>query len=175
MGRLKTSLVLSGLLLAAACALPVRAAEETADKDQLYTMLENMGYSVEKKANGASYDLYLNHKSGDLTLRYSVTLSSDNTKIWISQCVANLTDANMARVPWQKLLAANNSRTGACMFEYYEKSKSLYLNATVDNRNVKPAALRAAIDDLSKAIVSTRDLWDEKNWEAPSTVGYMQR
>lgn len=175
MRMLTLSAVLAGLCFAATCGTAAHAAEDRLTKDQLYTMLENMGYTVEKKASGADYDLILKTRNADLNLSFSLSFSGDGSKIWFMQNLLTITDENASRVPWQKILAANNARTGACMFEYYEKGRALYLDATLDNRAVKPSDLRAAVEQLSEAVVKTRDLWDEKNWPASNTVGQIAR
>ncbi|MCW8130872.1 MAG: hypothetical protein KIS92_11015 [Planctomycetota bacterium] len=174
MRTMTLSAALACLVFAAACHT-AQAEEGRLSKDEVFTMLENMGYAVKKTTVENGYYITMTHQAGDLSLTYNVVMSKDGTKIWFQQTVISVTDENRARIPWPKLVSAQNTHTGTCMFQYAESARAVYLAIAVENRSVKPADIRQSVDNLGAAVVATRDLWEEKNWPVTNTVGMTQR
>ncbi|MBI3827974.1 MAG: hypothetical protein HY291_00560 [Planctomycetes bacterium] len=163
MNRAKVSMVLASLLVAALWAAPSHAAEESLKQDQLYTMLSNMGFEVSKTDVKGGYEIYMK-VTYTYDLNFRVGLSSDGSRIWLTQTLATFTPAQKARIPWQKLMAANCSQVTSS-FRYFEDTGSLGISLSFENRGLTPALLRKHIEVFEQDIVYSADLWDTSKWD----------
>lgn len=162
-------LLLAGTLLLAGMMAGVDAAEGLT-RDQVYSTLENMGYTLRKATYEGGYDIYVKCKGGTFDLEVRVNLSPNGSTVWFTQDLAKVTESNRNKVPWDKLMSANSFRTGRVMFAYDETGKFLTLTGYVKNDSVKPADIRKALEDIGATVADTADLWQEKNWGAPATA-----
>ncbi|MFO1349574.1 MAG: hypothetical protein U1F68_02345 [Gammaproteobacteria bacterium] len=161
-------------LICVLLAQPVQAAQEAKPQGALTTadlpgLLENMGYEPKDLGNGA-YQVTI--ESGGWTNAVRISVSPNGKNIWVYSYLGELPATGVAVERLLKLLVLNND-IGPMHFSIAKDGdvpKWLYLNVVVENRAVKPANIREAIDNLVSNTRRTGDDWDVSKWSAPESA-----
>ena len=136
-------------------------------KDNLKDVLTNLGYKPEKLSD-TSYRLMV--ERNNITFAVSVSLSKDETKLWMSSYVSEIADIN--KVPasvLEKMLSAN-ADFGPTHFSL-ESSKTpegrrVYISRPMDNQGLTPAIVRETLDRFQGNVAGAQPLWDATKWPA---------
>jgi hypothetical protein len=135
-----------------------------ATDDGLKTMLENLGYDVRaSKSSDGKPMYYVKLKRDTWEFEVSVALSSDNTELWLTCGVVDLPPTDKVPAEVLEKMLAKSDELGPTHFGM-KKSRRVYLNCPIENKDVTPARLRAALDQLGDDIKGTEDLWNMKKW-----------
>jgi hypothetical protein len=150
-------------------------AKKTAGKiltsESLSEMLDSMGYDFRAETLASGNVIYL------------VTIPSDTWKFMVEVSVAPNGSLVWLLAPLQQLPAAvpgeplvrllqENWTIYPQTFAIPKDGRRLYLQRAVENQNITPARLRAAIESMTGAIRNTAPLWDASKWgQTPTTDG----
>jgi len=160
-GVLSPAVALAGLL---ATYNPARAEppRKALTHESLKDMLENMGYDLEEiKSTGGTPMYKIKFERDGWTIVTYVSLSRNGSMVWVSAPLKDVPDDVSSPEPLRKLLTESDN-IGPSHFTL--KGKRIYMNTPLENRDITPVRLRAAINDTASNIKATRDLWDTDNW-----------
>ncbi len=128
----------------------------TITKFNLKSTLENMGFET-KDLGADSYQITLNQGT---IVPMSVSLSKDESRIWLITFFGDRVLANLSSEKLIKLLQSNWS-TGVSFFVL--NGNKLEMLHPVENRNVTPVLLRKEIESQARSVANTESLWADKN------------
>ena len=96
--------------------------------------------------------------------KINVRLSTDGAQIWFYAALRSLKDpaALTSRVALDLLRATHDIRPARFYLE--PTTQTLGISTFVDNRDVRPADVRRAVDDLCSAVRDKQDRWDPERW-----------
>jgi hypothetical protein len=174
---MKAGKILAGVL-AAAVALTglagVRGADGKGDEskkevkkgvlthESLKETLENLGYAPETLQSTAGSPMYLIRFERDgWTFGLYVALSPNGSMVWISAPLKDVPEDLASPEPLRQLLTASD---GIGPSHFTLKGKRVCLNTPLENRDITPARLRAAIDETTGTVKATQNLWDTDTW-----------
>ncbi|MBY0232648.1 MAG: hypothetical protein K2W96_25490 [Gemmataceae bacterium] len=126
--------------------------------ESLKEMLENLGYTPEviKSTSGSPMNKIKFERDGWTYVVY-VSLSGGGSHVWLAAPLKDIPDGLPSGDPLKKILAASND-VGPCHFVL--KGDRLYLSLALANRDLKPAMLRAGLDDTAGTVKSTVGVWN---------------
>ena len=140
--------------------------------DQLKEMLDRMGYEYKIEAgNGKQPNIYMLKVERDgWTYYLNVSLSFDGSLIWLFAPLKDLPPADKVPAERMEKIFAMTTNLGPAFFSL-NKSRWLYLNVTLVNKDVTAIKLRSEIDLVLSYVRATEDLWNSAKWttEAPKT------
>jgi hypothetical protein len=89
--------------------------------------------------------------------------SNDNKLVYLG---ARLSTIDPATAPADRLLRVlqENDDIGPAYFCYSKSLKCFYLYRPMENRDISPPVLRAAIDKFDSVLRRTEPLWNPKKW-----------
>src|SRR5260370_24095096 len=90
-----------------------------------------------------------------------VSLSTNGTVVWISAPLKDVPEDLAGPEPLRKLLAESD---GIGPSHFTLKGKRICLNTPLENREMTPARLRAALDETTGNIKATQNLWNTDTW-----------
>lgn len=171
-----TMKILISLLLLCACLLhptTLRAAETTLDQASLKTMVEGLGYEPnEGKFNGTDTP-YLSIRIPGSPWNYDITIYVDTDKKFVGlNTQFAVYQGPAADIPQSALLGllSENADLTFANFRYTTSTKSLFLVASLRNKNISPADLRRVIDEIVSGANRTQKFWDPKHWPKSAVV-----
>jgi|GEM_PF-1460956 len=133
--------------------------------ESLAEMLDNMGYDYRTDTLASGGVIYtLNIASNEWRFPIEVSLSQSKSLVWLIVPLQTLPAAGA--VPSESLvrLLQENWQINPHLFAIPKNSRQLYLQRPLENQNVTPAKLRAAIDAMADTVRSTAPLWDVSKW-----------
>jgi hypothetical protein len=128
----------------------------TITKFNLKPTLENMGFET-KDLGADSYQITVNQGT---IVPMSVSLSKDESRIWLITFFGDKVLANLSSDKLIKLLQSNWS-TGVSFFVL--NGNKLEMLHPVENRNVTPVLLRKEIESQARSVANTESLWADKD------------
>jgi hypothetical protein len=153
---LAAAFILIILIAAAPNRLAAQSSSGTAlTKLNLKTTLENMGFET-KDLGANTYQITLNQGT---IIPMSVSLSTDESGIWLITFFADKVLANYSADKLIKLLQSNWS-TGVSFFVL--NGNKLEMLHPIENRNITTILLRKEIESHARTVTSTEPLWNEK-------------
>src|SRR5207244_4379793 len=93
----------------------------------------------------------------------TVALSSDNTMLWITCPVVDLPATDKVPAEVLEKLLIKSDELGPTHFGV-KKSRRVYLNCPLQNKDITPASLRKNLEQLADDVKGTEDLWNPKKW-----------
>jgi len=132
--------------------------------DSLKTMLDNLGYDVRasKSADGKPM-YYVKLKRDTWEFEISVVLRSDISMLWLTCGVADLPPTDKVPAEVLEKMLAKSDELGPTHFGM-KKSRRVYLNCPLQNKDITPASLRKNLEQLADDVKGTEDLWNPKKW-----------
>jgi len=142
---------------------PAAVSNERMDYAKLKEVLETMGYPVKEQKNTDGTPLYvLDFDEGGFHFIIDVNLSTDGSVIWLNAPLGNLPAAKRPAGTLEKLLKENMKRDP----DHFDMYSDGYLDMAryVENRDVTPAVLRQAINEMCNDMRQTEALWNPAKW-----------
>jgi hypothetical protein len=124
-------------------------------KSNLKSTLENMGFET-KDLGADTYQITINQGS---VVPMSVSLSTDESRIWLITFFGDRVLANLASDKLVKLLQSNFN-TGVSFFAL--NGNKLEMLHPIENRNITPVLLRKEIESQARSVGNTTALWNDK-------------
>ena len=123
--------------------------------ESLKTMLTNMGLEPSALTKGFLVKI----KQDTWTLNIQLVLSPDKRKLGFNANMGKVEDAaSISADKWLALLVANADIDPSSF--YFDKQNSrLLMHRVADNRNITPAILKTDLDNFSRQIKETSELW----------------
>ena len=142
--------------------------------DDLFGMLENLGYEVmtKPKETDAVKRITVKVTRADfpIDIPMTVNLSGDKTTLYFFVNLADLTPAELGNADGLLKLLELNDTSGKNQFRINAKTKQLWLTRFADSAGLTPAALKKHVELLAATVVETKDQWDVKKWAKAETA-----
>lgn len=154
-----------GVLLLAVLVMPtaVLAESKRLDITSLKELLVNLGYEPEEKKfdDGEKYFLIRPKVQGRTWYVTARTPSGRN--MYVQMKFVKIEDTSKIPQDVAVGLLKENGNTSYSSF-FLSKWGYFYLTANIQNKDVKPAEIRKAIEEMTTLAAKTEDFWNPKRW-----------
>ncbi len=151
-----------------------KPASRALSDDELFTILENMGYEIMVKPKETDtvkcITVKVTRRDFPIDIPMTVKLSGDKSTVYFFVNLADLTDKKWGDAERLLKLLELNDTGGKNQFRVNPKSKQLWLSRFTDNTDLTPVALKRHIEMLATRVVDTQNHWDAKKWGATETA-----
>lgn len=138
----------------------------------LQTMVADLGYTTTPAAfttGETSFSIQVS--STKYTSTVTFLISPDNSTIYMNSSLANLTPAQLAKLPWTQMLISNQTNANYYGMNQYSNPTSYtpYLDYNFRNSAVTPQMLRQCLTNFVNQIQNQDTLWNPSLWQTSTT------
>lgn len=151
----------------AATQTPAHSKDEIALKPYR-KLLEGMGYPTQSSPSGEHFYIVI-HSNFDYTIDFS--FSGDRTYLWVYTLVYSYSDAELARLPTQKLLADNDSAPEFFSLHKDDDKTDLFLQIAMPIASVNAKSIRRVIDSIDRNLNDDQADWNPTSWQQAAPSG----